>query len=75
MAPSWKTESNLSQMDVKSGMSTNDIGQVRGEMFHDMSKMKFDFDKMGLGNSLVFNIRVSCFFLLRMDLGCMPLFC
>ena len=48
MAPSWKTKSNLSQMDVKSGMSINDIGQVRSEMFHEMSKMKFDFDKMEL---------------------------
>ena len=74
MAHSWGSESKLTQMDVKSGMSINDIGQVGGEMFHDMSKMKFDFDKMGLGNSLGFNVRVSNFFLIKIDLGNMPSF-
>ena len=62
MIPSWKIDSNMSHMDTKTGMSFNDMGQVGSEMFHDMSKMKFDFDKTGLGNSLGFNVRVSIFF-------------
>ena len=69
MSPSWKTKSNLSQIDVKSGMSINDIGWVGGEMFHDMSKMKFDFDKMGLGNLLGFNVRVFLLFPNKNGLG------
>ena len=75
MIPSWKIDLNMSHMDTKTGMSFNDMGQVGSEIFHDMSKMKFDFDKTGLRNSLGFNVRVSIFFLTRMVMGNMPSLC